>query len=345
MSREPEDSQLLMVLTSIFFWLFFLIYAFIFYFNLHVLIPQIFLKKKYLLYTALFVGGFVLTYVSQPFENLIFQKFSRSSMQYRPEPGRPPGLEPRFEQNPPPRPEQPSAFRRPAPRVDFVSLILFVVVWVVAMALSFSQQWRLSEKRVILSEADKAQAELSFFKAQINPHFLFNTLNNIYSLAVTGSEHTAPSILKLSRMMRYITDEASGNYVPLDEEVRSLEDYIDLQKLRLSNKTRVIFEAGELTMHVKIAPLILMTFVENAFKYGVSNRNESEINIRIKSSEKDISFFCQNQVFEKKTDLQRTGIGIANTRKRLDFLYPDQYELDIREADGFFTVNLKLTKV
>jgi len=226
--------------------------------------------------------------------------------------------------------------------VDFVSLVLFVVVWVAAMATKISEQWRISEQRAILSEADKAQAELSFFKAQINPHFLFNTLNNIYALAVSHHENTAPSILKLSEMMRYITEEATEDFVPIEDEIACLENYVDLQKLRLNAKTKVEFECKGDFSNIKIPPLILMTFVENAFKYGVSNRFENMIEIRLNAFEKTVLFLCNNQIFEGNNDQERKGIGIENTKKRLDFLYADGYNLEIDQKEKTFEVHLEL---
>jgi two-component system LytT family sensor kinase len=278
MSREPGQDIQLVLLTSASFWLFFLLYFLLFYLNALVLIPRLFLKQKYVLFIGIFIGAFLAIYYFQPFENLIFEKFHTQE--------EPRELNERFP-GPPPRPfgetgpPPPPRTSDNGPAVDFVSLVLFVVIWVVAMAVKISEQWRLSEKRVILSEADKAQAELSFFKAQINPHFLFNTLNNIYALAVSNSENTAESILKLSQMMRYITEEAVEDFVPMDDEIECLRNYIDLQKLRLNAKTSVSFEITGSARNIRIAPLILMTFVENAFKYGVSNRHESGIVIRV----------------------------------------------------------------
>jgi hypothetical protein len=345
MSREPETDIQLVLLTSGSFWLFFLLYFLLFYLNVLVLIPKLFLKQKYVLYSVIFVGGLLAVFYFQPFENLIFKKF-HTQQEPRGYEGRFPGPPPRpFNDNVPPPPPPPRQTSGNKVTVDFVSLVLFVVIWVVAMAVKISEQWRLSEKRVILSEADKAQAELSFFKAQINPHFLFNTLNNIYALAVSNSENTAESILKLSQMMRYITEEAMEDFVPLDDEITCLRNYIDLQKLRLNGKTSVSFEIAGSPREVRIAPLILMTFVENAFKYGVSNRYESGIVIRVDILQEEVMFFCRNRIFDVNPDSERKGVGIANTRKRLDFLYAGKYTLTIEMGDEEFTVNLKLSAV
>lgn len=347
-SREASADFLIFVLGSWAFWLFFLIYVILFYTNLLVLIPQLFLKQRYVLYGGIGAALFGLTYFFQPFENLIFRKFHQVQMQYRELPPAPPFDMERGDGPPLPPPrfsrESQERSREAPPRaVDFVSLTLFIVVWVGAMAIRISEQWRQSERRAILSEAEKAHAELSFFKAQINPHFLFNTLNNIYALAVSNSGHTAPSILKLSQMMRYITEEAMENYVPLEDELACLENYVELQKLRLNAKTTLDFQIKGNPEGVKIAPLILMTFVENAFKYGVSNHRESPIRIAVKVVEKEILFFCQNRIIERRANEERTGVGIMNTQKRLDLLYAGLYNLDIRNDGETFTVNLKLT--
>jgi two-component system LytT family sensor kinase len=345
-SRVPRADFPVLVLQSGPFWLFFLIYASLFYGNLLILIPKLYLKQHYAAYAAVFVGLLVLIYFSQPFEKLIFRKFQQAQQgrEVRPEPpgdrfgeGRPSGPPPGSDRRPMPQ-QGPSRERA----VDFVSLTLFIVVWVVAMAIRISQEWRQSERRAILSEAEKAHAELSFFKAQINPHFLFNTLNNIYALAVSSSAHTAPSILKLSQMMRYITEEATENYVPLEDELACLENYVELQKLRLNAKTKLDFNLEGQPDGIKIAPLILMTFVENAFKYGVSNHRESVIRIAVQVTGSDIQFFCQNRIIERRTDEERTGVGILNTQKRLDLLYSGSYDLDIRDDGAIFTVDLKL---
>ncbi|MHA4737330.1 sensor histidine kinase [Dyadobacter sp. MSC1_007] len=339
-SREPSVDFQIALLTSWSFWLFLLIYCALFYFNLLIWIPKLFLKQRYVWYATIFIGLFAVTYVSQPFEKLLFRKFHQGQQMQPDEmkPGQARGQVGEFRDM---RPRPPRAAMRPR-AVDFVSLILFILVWIVAMAVRISEQWRLSERRAILSEAEKAQAELSFFKAQINPHFLFNTLNNIYALAVSSSQHTAPSILKLSQMMRYITEEAIDDYVPLEDELACLENYIELQKLRLNAKTTLEYNVAGFPGNMRITPLILMTFVENAFKYGVSNHRESVICVKVDVLVNEIVFFCQNRIIELRKEVESTGIGMSNTRKRLDFLYAGQYDLNIGNDGEFFTVHLKL---
>ena len=204
------------------------------------------------------------------------------------------------------------------------------------------QKWRLTEQRALQAEAEKANAELSFLKAQVNPHFLFNTLNNIYSLAVSKSEHTADSIMKLSNIMRYITDEAREDKVSLQQELDCMRDYIDLQRLRLGKNAQVMFTATGTLERKKIPPLLLMTFVENAFKYGISNHEPSPIVIRVEVGEKELYFETINKLYEKKTQLERTGIGQKNALKRLQHMYPSKHTISIDTADGFYTVKLSL---
>ncbi|MBL7747820.1 MAG: sensor histidine kinase [Chitinophagaceae bacterium] len=219
---------------------------------------------------------------------------------------------------------------------------MFVTIWSLSTAIPVARRWRNTEQRMLQAEAEKAQAELSFLKSQVNPHFLFNTLNNIYSLAVTKNENTAPSIMKLSNIMRYVTDEIQSDYVPLDSEINCMQDYIDLQRMRLGDKMQVQLSITGTTIDKKIAPLILMTFTENVFKYGVSSHEPSVITIRLTADAYNITFFCQNRLFDGRRNTERTGIGIPNARKRLEHLYPDKHFLDINTENGLFTVQLTL---
>jgi LytS/YehU family sensor histidine kinase len=253
---------------------------------------------------------------------------------------------------PPPRARQefqpgdpdmpPREHRRPPVKTDITSVILFITVWSLSTALCIIKQWRLTEQRATKAEADKANAELSFLKAQINPHFLFNTLNNIYSLAVTNNENTAPSIMKLSNIMRYVTDDIGEDFVPLDSEIQCITDYIDLQRMRLGKTMNVDLYVSGPTADKKIAPLVLMTFVENVFKYGISNHEPAAITIKISVERDQINFYSLNKLFETKRNVERTGIGIANTLQRLQHLYPNKHSLKIDTNNGFYTVQLTL---
>src|SRR2546423_7788307 len=320
-ASSPGGGDVLHHLLSFQYLLFYSVYLFVFYFNSGFLIPRFYLQQEYFYYFLIVGVLFLGVYFLQPFDHLLSN--------------RPQGFG---------RPEnfQPGEIP-PAPRgrhIDIVSIILFIMAWSVSTALQIIRQWRSTEERAARAETDKAQAELSFLKAQINPHFLFNTLNNIYSLAVAKSEKTGASIMKLSNIMRYVTDEVTQDFVPLLDEVNCASDYIDLQRMRLSNKVYVDFSVTGNLEGKKIAPLILMTFIENVFKYGISNHEQSTIAIRLFAEERSITFLCQNKLFETQRKAERMGIGLANTRQRLEHLYPGKYFLNISSEKGFYTVQL-----
>jgi LytS/YehU family sensor histidine kinase len=223
-----------------------------------------------------------------------------------------------------------------------VGLFIFIIVIGLGIAMSTVQKWQLTEQMVIRAEAEKTHAELSFLKAQINPHFLFNTLNNIYALSVTDSEHTSESIMKLSNIMRYVTDEVTEDFVLLQSEIDCINDYIDLQKLRLGKKTKLDFNFYGDMAQKKVPPLVLMTFIENVFKYGVSKHEPSVISINLKVTDDKILFTCENTIFDNRPASSRKGIGITNTRQRLQHIYPGRHRLNISQEAAMFRVELEI---
>ncbi|MDN5285618.1 MAG: histidine kinase [Mucilaginibacter sp.] len=346
------------------YWLFCYTYIFLFYSNTYFFIPDIFLKKKYALYSiiVLFLLGGI--YYLQPFDRLLRSSESLANTpitnqgppfgvpptdQHGPG-GPPPGVFPDHEpgHRPPPPNQQginggnvkhPFSTTKP---LDNTSLFMFVMIMALSTAIRTARQWQLTEQRATRAEADKASAELSFLKAQINPHFLFNTLNNIYTLAVTKDDNAPDSIMKLSNIMRYVTDEVSTDFVPLQSEIDCINDYIELQRLRISNNTIINFIVKGDTDNKQIAPLVLMTFIENVFKYGISKHEKTSIDINIRISDTDISFFCKNHIFATRDKNQRTGIGIKNTQQRLAYLYPDKHSLNIWSENDQYSVQLIL---
>ncbi len=307
---------------------FYFIFPVIFYCNRYILIPFFFAKKQYVFYFLSFAVFFMIVFWLRPFDDLMQMHMNENP------PGPPPGRMIFDEHQPPPRGDR--------NRFDIMSIILLLLVWLFSSAMFVFRQWRSSEERALHAEADKANAELSFLKAQVNPHFLFNTLNNIYSLAVNKSEHTAASIMKLSNIMRYITDDAKENLVSLSHEIEFMSDYIDLQRMRLGKQTEVDFRVTGNAQQLQIAPLLLMSFVENAFKYGVSNHEASTISIELKTDAKTIYFETKNKLFDTKKPIERTGIGQTNALQRLQRLYPGKHAIEFNSADGFYTVQLTL---
>jgi uncharacterized ubiquitin-like protein YukD len=315
------------------FLLFFLVYVSLFYLNTYVLMPQLYLKQKVWLYCLCALVLLALVFWLKPYENLLhmhhFDEVRPSRFDsFAPHDGPP------FHG---PRPE------RRGRLLDIVSIVLFLGIWSVSMALQLFRQWRHTERRALQAESEKVNAELSFLKAQINPHFLFNTLNNIYSLSITQSEQTPNAILKLSEILHYITDDVRNDFVPLQSEVDCVKNYIALQQLRLTNKVDVQLNIEGGLSGKQIVPLLFMTFIENAFKYGISSHEPCKIVIEIIVGERSIEFFCRNKIMVKNATEERTGVGISNAKKRLDYLYPQKYLLNIHTEADLFSVHLTIT--
>ncbi|RBL89185.1 hypothetical protein DF182_21915 [Chitinophaga flava] len=221
-----------------------------------------------------------------------------------------------------------------------VLAVLLSVVLSLAIEIT-CRRWRSSEHALHL-KAGKAAAELSFLKSQLHPHFLFNTLNNIYSLAILQHEYTAPSILKLSNMMRYATTDTHRDFVLLQREIECIHDYIDLQQLRLSARTRVRLSVSGNPGFKCIAPMLLLPFLENAFRNGVSSQETSDIVIQLQTTEQGIHFYCSNKLFSQEVSSGETAEDISHTRERLQQLYPQRHLLHTAADNGIYTVKLDL---
>ncbi|MDB5090402.1 MAG: hypothetical protein JWR09_4396 [Mucilaginibacter sp.] len=363
-----QSGNVFKLLQSPYYWLFCFTYISLFYINGYFFIPKLFLKKAYLKYALVTIILYTGVYFLQPYDKLLRHNEQRSNTYTRRQEPPPMQTDNPGEHMPPPPPdgrmhgegpghrppfghgEQPPQFG-PGPgneqfvrhmMFDTTSLFIFIMIMALSTAIKTIQQWQLTEQRATQAEADKASAELSFLKAQINPHFLFNTLNNIYTLAVIKDDNAPDSIMKLSNIMRYVTDDANENFVSLQSEVDCINDYIELQRLRLGGKTTIDVTISGNIDPKKIAPLILMTFVENVFKYGVSKHETSAIVIKILATEKEIAFFCENRIFHDANENNRTGIGLKNTCKRLEHLYAGKHLLAITNHDNLYTVNLTL---
>ncbi|MEO7524328.1 MAG: histidine kinase, partial [Ferruginibacter sp.] len=178
-----------------------------------------------------------------------------------------------------------------SPKFDIVSIVLLLLLLALSITIAVIKRWRIAIEQVGRSEADRVSAELSLLKAQVNPHFLFNTLNNMYSLAVMKDEKTPESIMKLSNIMRYVTDEATENFVPLTNEANFISDYVELQRLRLGSKVKLDFAINGNLFDKVIAPLLLISFIENVFKYGISTNEPSTITIELRCYKDSIGFF------------------------------------------------------
>jgi two-component system, LytTR family, sensor kinase len=212
------------------------------------------------------------------------------------------------------------------------------------LGLKFSDKLIQNEKERKESEKERLNSELAFLKNQINPHFFFNTLNNIYSLVQLNVNDGQKAILQLSRLMRYVLYETDLELKPLNQEIGFMEDYIELMKLRLSDKVALSVTFPTDFNEVSVPPLLFLPFIENAFKHGVSYRKLSFINILMNIDEEKIHFECSNSIGGKGEELLKpiSGIGLENVKKRLLLLFPGKHSLEIHSTEESFNVNLNI---
>ncbi|MEN2414584.1 sensor histidine kinase [Flavobacterium mesophilum] len=189
-------------------------------------------------------------------------------------------------------------------------------------------------------EKEKVKSELAFLKAQINPHFLFNTLNSIYALALKKDDKTPDAVVQLSELMRYIMTNSNDEVIDLTKEINYINNFISLQKTRLGNTVLVDYKVTGSTFGKQITPLILISFIENAFKYGVNPDQTSEICIRIDIIEEQLTLFVSNKkTFSVQSE---SGIGLQNTIERLKLVYPNKHQLKIEDTPEKYVVNLSI---
>ncbi len=216
----------------------------------------------------------------------------------------------------------------------------------ISTSITTIQKWQRDKQTHQEMEQDKISSELSFLKAQINPHFFFNTLNNIYALTLVNVDTSRKAIHQLSRMMRYVLYDTQNSTTQLSQEVAFIKDYISLMQLRLTEVVKIEFTSPAALKDAVIAPMIFLPFVENAFKHGVSATNPSYINIAINQTDKVLDLTVVNTIIKEQSNNleQGSGIGLNNTRRRLDLLYPGKYVLLIDEntAENVYSVHLTL---
>ena len=227
-------------------------------------------------------------------------------------------------------------------------LVLAIVYGAILMAYQFFQDERKNQELVVKlkeAEREKVSAELASLKAQIHPHFLFNTLNNIYALSMSRSDNTPTYILMLSELMNYMIYESNARQVALEKEMKFIHHYIDLEKIRLDDSHEIKTNVeGDMT-NLEIAPLLLIPLVENAFKHGAKGQNlnfRMEAKVHSTAAGSQFEFSCENNYEEQPEQQEVGGVGIANLQQRLERLYPGQHELSISQQNGRYSVNLKV---
>lgn len=319
-----------------------LLYIAIFYVNYLLLVPRFLLKNKLWSYFAgaivlLTINGFVNESLEPNFKEFnnfkeehlkiddanLFEGEKLDSPKDFPKMGHKPG-------------DKPFMIKYIVPSI--LPLLLIVLGAVIKMY----AEWQLTEATKKEIAVKKVSSELQFLKAQLNPHFLFNSLNTVYALAVKKASETPEAVINLSEMMRYMLYEADKDSVALEKELEYLQHYIYLQRLRLKDSEAVTFNVHGDYKHKKIQPLLFVSFIENAFKYGTDFTGKTMVKIVIDIQDEGLSFFCENNVGHRKVDRENSGIGLENTKSRLQLLYPNRHQLSITANNELYTVNLHL---
>jgi len=322
-----------------FIWLYYIntvISGMIFYSNYLVIVPKMFFRsrriKYYLSVIALIVAFYFISDVSN---ELVFkyvpgrdQEISKSMSEEK-SPGPPPGG---------------IIFRRP----PFSQMHFFSYTFNSVFLIFFSLGLRVLERQAQIEksrkelEKEKLDSELAFLKNQISPHFFFNTLNNIYSLISINADDSQKAVLKLSKMMRYLLYESELGNTHLSNEIDFMNNYIDLMKLRMSDKISLTVSFPEKYEDFDIPPLLFIPFIENAFKHGISYREKSFINVSMLVARNSITFRCANSLLKVKEEAEKrdSGIGLENVSKRLGLLFPGKHDLKITKSETAFEVLL-----
>ncbi|WNJ18424.1 sensor histidine kinase [Pontibacter sp. G13] len=228
-------------------------------------------------------------------------------------------------------------------RFAVMNLVGNLLFYCLALSIRLIQKWQLDERQKEALERAKFQSELQFLKQQIHPHFLFNSINSIYALSIEGSPKTTEAIVKLSSMLRYMLYERADERVLLTDELAFIQDYIDLQSLRLTQEVRVEYRQQGDPEKLRIEPFILVPLIENAFKYGADNLHPSFIDIHIEVQAPRLLVHISNRIINDPISYgDASGIGNQNIRRRLELLYPEDHTFQIQESDQIYSVALSL---
>jgi hypothetical protein len=222
---------------------------------------------------------------------------------------------------------------------DFINLFFLIVI---TSSFKFFREYSRKKELLIKAENEQLKTELSLLKSQVNPHFLFNTLNNLYGLIVQNQNQKASEItLKLSDLMRYLFESSKTDLVSLNKEIKFIKDYLALEKIRLNENTEIKFEVSGTDKEVVIAPLLFIPLVENAFKHGLLTiSEESFAHFSLSVQGKDLFFEAKNSVGKSLDRHLKSGVGIDNLRKRLQLIYPQKHQVEIEDTETLFKVTL-----
>ncbi|MCW3807019.1 sensor histidine kinase [Plebeiibacterium marinum] len=230
----------------------------------------------------------------------------------------------------------------------FILILVYLVVGVISFVSILNHNFKTDSKnkelenKILATQLQMKEQELNYLKRQIHPHFLFNTLNTIYGFAIQQSKYTPDIILKLSNLLDYILYQINKPVVNLKEEVLHIEEYIGLEKMRFSDTLRVQMNASNLSNKHKIPPMLLIPFVENAFKHGQMVDGFLSINIHIDIIGDQLAFTIKNSVKELHITEGHHGLGLENIKKRLQLYYPNRYKLEVEHGHHWYKVELKI---
>lgn len=215
----------------------------------------------------------------------------------------------------------------------------------IAFAIKIVKKWFIQQNEKHEMEKQNLKSELNLLKAQLHPHFLFNTMNNLYALSLEKSTKTSEGIAKISDLLRSILYECNEAEIQLEKEITLINNYIELEKLRYNERLHLNFDVTGAVNEMKIAPMLLFTFVENCFKHGSSNDPAKPfISISINVLPNKMVFFAENSKPATKGLKNKGGIGLNNVKKRLDLIYGNKYQLEIEDKQNIFTVSLSIQK-
>ncbi len=337
----------------------------LFIINHWILVPRLVLKKKYTLFIVLAVllitlvstGYFYIEKRSKPDNQPPRPKNEYTQNQKQEKQNIKPNNQANFQQprkEPPPsrqefahdRPKKPRPKPKPKPInpiPPYADLLLFSLLIIsVDTGLSFTKHWHDIEEDKNQLEKENIQAQLGILRNQISPHFFMNTLNNIYSLAEADKKRSKEAIMKLSKLMRYLLYENKEGKVLLSKELEFIRSYIDLMKLRFADDVEINFKSPEIYNDIEIPVLIFISYIENAFKYGASYQQKSVIDIAFDIDNKHLYFACMNTIHVFSTKNEQSGIGLENSKRRLDLLFKNRYDLKIDKTDETYIVKLKI---
>lgn len=304
----------------------FLLLIALYYINTHLLVPSFLLKNRILLFV---LSGLTISF--------FFMLIINGSDHWL----RLPGPAELMKDDHFPRP--PAGGKPP---LNPFAALPFLFVLAISTSVTSIQKWQKDNQSRVLLEQDKISTELAYLKSQINPHFFFNTLNNIYALMHVNVEASKKALHTLSRMMRYLLYETQNEQTLLTKEIDFISDFVDLMKLRLFDNVSVIYNKPAMEEDYTVSPMLFLPFIENAFKHGIDLSRPSTIEITIYVRNDILQFTVVNTCFppQEKTESFEKGIGLSNTKRRLALLYPGRHKLEIEHPAGnnIFKVNLAI---